>query len=69
MKLRKAIDYMHEGSALMQMNKSGDAKAWYLVPGGEIDDNTAQALIAMPNVKPNDDGLFPGISQTWKIKS
>jgi hypothetical protein len=36
MKLRKAVDLMHEGSSLMQMNKSGDAKAWYLVPGGEV---------------------------------
>lgn len=69
MKLRKALDMMHEGSALMQMNKSGDSKAWYLVPGGEVSGDVAQAIIAMPNVHGNEDGLFPGISQTWKMKS
>jgi len=69
MKFRKALDLMHEGSLLVQMNKAGDAKAWYLVPGGEIDDVVAQDLIKLKNVHPNNDGLFPGISQTWKMKS
>lgn len=67
MKLRAAIDLMHGGSRLMQMNKSGDAVAWYLVPGGEVSVEIAEALKKMPNVLPNEDGLFPGISQTWKI--
>ncbi len=67
MKLRKAVDLMHEGSLLMQMNKSGDAKAWYLVPGEEVSDDVAQAIQAMANVHANEDGLFPGISQTWKM--
>lgn len=69
MKLRKAIDLMHEGSILMQMNKSGDARAWYLVPGGEIADDTAQEIIKMKNVHSGNDGLFPGISQTWRMKT
>jgi hypothetical protein len=69
MKFNKAFDLMSTGSLLMQMNKAGDARAWYLVPGGEIDEMVAQDLMKMPNVKPNDDGLFPGISQTWKMKT
>lgn len=69
MKLRKAVDLMNTGSLLMQMNKPGDAKAWYLVPGGEIPDDIAQSLINMANVHPGNDGLFPGMSQTWKMKS
>ena len=69
MKFNKAFDLMSKGSLLMQMNKPGDASAWYLVPGGEIDEMVAQDLMKMPNVKPNDDGLFPGISQTWRVKS
>lgn len=69
MKFRKAFDLMSTGSLLMQMNKTGDAKAWYLIPGGEIDDVVAQDLLKLPNIKPNNDGLFPGISQTWKMKS
>lgn len=64
---KKAVDLMCSGSLLMKMNKAGDSAAWYLVPGGEIDDPLAQELLKMRNVKPNNDGLFPGISQTWKM--
>ena len=67
--LKKAIDKMHKGSRLMQMNKVGDAPAWYLVPGGEIPTEIAEAIKKMPNVQGNEDGLFPGISQTWRIVS
>lgn len=69
MKLRKAVDLMHNGSILMQMNKPGDAKAWYLVPGGEIPNELAETLINLPNVRAGNDGLFPGMSQTWKLKN
>lgn len=69
MKLNKALDMMSTGSLLMQMNKPGDMPAWYLVPGGEIDEVVAKDLLKMENVKPNNDGLFPGISQTWRMKS
>lgn len=69
MKLRKAVDLMSTGSLLMQMNKSGDAVAWYLVPGGEIPEDIAESLKKMSNVNPNNDGLFPGVSQTWKMQS
>lgn len=69
MKLRKAVDLMTTGSLLMQMNKSGDLVAWYLVPGGEVSAEIAESLKAMKNVHPGNDGLFPGVSQTWKMKS
>lgn len=67
MKLRQAIDLMHTGSRLMQMNKAGDQPAWYLVPGGEISHDLAETLMAMPNVSAQEDGLFPGHSQTWRM--
>lgn len=69
MKLKRAQDLMHEGAFLIQMNKSGDEKAWYLIPGGEIPNDVAEQLKAMANVVGSEDGLFPGISQTWKMKS
>lgn len=67
MKLRKAIDLMHTGSRLMQMNKPGETPAWFLVPGGEISHDIAEELMAMPNVHAQEDGLFPGHSQTWRM--
>lgn len=69
MKLNKALDLMHTGSRLMQMNKAGDAVAWYLVPGGEVSDDIAKDIISRPDVRANNDGLFPGISQTWRMGS
>lgn len=69
MNFRKALDLMYSGSLLMQMNKPGDRVAWYLVPGGEVDELVAEDLKKHKGVKPNHDGLFPGISQTWKMKT
>ena len=69
MKLKTALDLMHEGSRLMQMNKSGDAQAWYLVPGGEVSAEIANEIMNRPDVRANEDGLFPGISQTRKMGS
>lgn len=67
MRIKKAIDLMHTGSRLMQMNKSGDSPAWYLVPGGEVTLEMAEQIKAMPDVSASEDGLFPGHSQTWRI--
>jgi len=69
MKFNKAYDLMCTGSRLMQMNKAGDRPAWYLVPGGEIDAMVAEDLKRLENVHPNHDALFPGMSQTWMMKS
>jgi hypothetical protein len=41
---------------------------WYIVPGGEVTEKVAIALLERPDVQPNADGLFPGISQTFKMR-
>jgi hypothetical protein len=62
-----AADLMREGRSLMQMH-SGNGVGWYIVPGGEVTEKVATALLERPDVQPNADGLFPGISQTFKMR-
>ncbi len=65
-KTQKAADAMRRGATLMQMHRGGSI-GWFLVPGGEIDAAVAEQLKQRPDVRPQADGLFPGISQTWKL--
>jgi len=63
----QAANLMRAGSILTQMHgKNG--LCWYIVPGGEITERTANQLLARPDVQPANDGLFPGISQTFRLR-
>jgi len=62
----RAADLMREGGILMQMHTRAGLR-WFIVPGGEVPAAIAGELLKRPDVQPNDDGLFPGISQTFKL--
>jgi hypothetical protein len=68
MAVLRVKDRMRDGASLMQMN-TAQGKRWYVVPGREVDEEIARRVIAEANVFPSQDGLFPGISQTYKIGS
>lgn len=72
--LRDALELMRvEGHRLMLMHtnkaKPGDpaGKAYYLVPGGYVNATDTQKIIRRDDVRPNEDGLFPGCSQSWRM--
>jgi hypothetical protein len=66
LKLGQAVELMRNGRPLMKMHtKFGTS--WFVVPGGELTDINAQKIIMRPDVQPGQDGLFPGVSQTFKI--
>lgn len=65
--IERVKDRMRAGAVLMQMTSIGGGKKWYVVPGGEVDPDIAAALIAEDDVRSNEDGLFPGITQTYRI--
>lgn len=74
LRLGDALELMRiDGHTLMLMHcnkaKAGApvGKAYYVVPGGYIDAADAQKIIARDDVRPNEDGLFPGCSQSWKM--
>jgi hypothetical protein len=61
---------------MMQMHDHRDGKAYYIIPpknlrdkGGKVEDIDATRLLALPTIQPANDGLFPGISQTFKMRS
>ena len=62
-----AAELMRAGRPLMQMH-CGSGVGWYIVPGGEVSEKVATKLLEDPDVQPSADGLFPGISQTFKMK-
>jgi hypothetical protein len=43
------------------------AQEYFVVPGGKISRQNAQAILGRPDVFPFDDGLFPGHPQSWKM--
>lgn len=67
--LQRVLDEMRfDGGTLLQMHtKSG--LAWFLVPGGEVAPSIVPKILEHPNIQPSHDGLFPGISQTFKWKT
>ena len=74
LRLDDALELMRiDGHALMLMHcnkaRSGDPEGWayYVVPGGHVSATNAQKIIARDDVRPNEDGLFPGCTQTWRM--
>lgn len=65
-KVDRVTQKMRAGARLMKMHKVG-GMAWYLVPGDEVPAEVAAEVIKRPDVKENEDGLFPGISQSYRI--
>jgi hypothetical protein len=63
---RKAADLMRLGGILARMNTSR-GPCWFIVPGGEVSAKVATELLNRPDVQPNSDGLFPGLSQTFRL--
>jgi hypothetical protein len=51
---------------LARMNTRHGPKR-FIVPGGEVSDETAAKIRGMPQVVASNDGLFPGLNQTWRI--
>jgi hypothetical protein len=67
LRLKAAELLMHKPyTYLMQMHTSAGPE-WFVVPGGRVRSDDAAKIIARPDVVPHDNGLFPGIEQSWKL--
>ena len=65
--LRKALDMMRKPEVRLIKTKSANGDVYYLVPGGYVEPKTAEKLIQHPQVRGAEDGMWPGLSQTWRI--
>jgi hypothetical protein len=66
-KYERAIDLMRGGGRLCKMHNGGGGFTHYLVPGGLVTTDTAEKIKQHPFVHPGQDGLFPGLDQTWAM--
>jgi hypothetical protein len=67
LRLKEAEQLMHKpGTYIMQMH-TNTGPEWFVVPGGRVRSDDAKKIIARPDVAPHDNGLFPGIEQSWKL--
>ena len=66
----RAIEAMRRPETrLVRMNngQTGGGFAFYVVPGGRVEDSVADQIVAHPLVRAGHDGLFPGHDQTWRM--
>ena len=63
-----ALELMREGR-LMQRMHTVHGRRWFIVPGGQISDRTAERILQRPDVQPHDNGLFPGCDQTFRLSA
>jgi hypothetical protein len=43
-------------------------KEWFILPsGGRVAPRDAEKILARPDICAMEDGLFPGLSQTWHM--
>jgi hypothetical protein len=63
----RAAIAMKKGACLARMHVGNDMR-WYIVPGHQVSDDVAKILLAREDCLPAEDGLFPGISQTYRIR-
>ena len=72
----EALELMRiDGHRLMLMHSNKrhrddaapEGKAYYVVPGGYITARDAKKIIARDDVMSCEDGLFPGMTQTWRM--
>jgi hypothetical protein len=61
-----AVDLMHKGRPLMKMHMANSVQ-WFTVPGGRVSDDIAGRILARPDARPHDSGLFSGCEQTFVL--
>jgi hypothetical protein len=65
-KYERAVDLMRIGARLCMMHTT-DGLAHFVVPGGQVTPATAEKIKQHPLVHSGNDGLFPGLDQTWTL--
>lgn len=68
--LEKTLKLMREGASLLMMHTTRPGQKDYFIirkGGGKVLPTDAQKIIARPDVVAQGDGLFPGITQTWRM--
>ena len=69
-RFHKAMDLMRRPNArLIKTHASNGGCAHYIAPGGYVEPEVAEQIKRHPLVTAGEDGMWPGLSQTWRIAS
>jgi hypothetical protein len=64
----RAMDLMRLPGTRLIKSRSGDSEfAHYVVPGGYVEPDVAEKIKKHPQVTASQDGLWPGLDQTWRV--
>jgi hypothetical protein len=67
--IHRAMSFMRRPGAHLLRTNGGRWTGWYIAPdGGRVDPSVAQKIIEHPQVVGAEDSLWPGLSQTWRVK-
>jgi hypothetical protein len=58
---------MYAGSVLIKQHNEDGTRGHYLAPGGYVEPAVAEKLKEHPLVSGGQDGIWPGLDQTWKL--
>ena len=68
LRLQQAVDLLHRADTRLMVMHGRDGNEFYVVPGGRVDQCDALKILERPDVKSfDDDGLFPGCPQQWRM--
>ena len=70
-KINKALDLMRRPGAFLYINKSPAREGcdeFWIHPGGRVEPAVGRKLIEHPQVRPAEDGMFKGLSQSFRIR-
>jgi hypothetical protein len=66
--LNRAIDLLHRKDSRMVKTHTTAGKEWFIWPKGlPLKPDDAEKILARPDIRAMEDGLFPGLSQTFQM--
>ena len=65
--LKKAFAALSLPGARMMIMHTAEGDAYFIVPGGRVEQRDAEQIKLRADLETFDDGLFPGHEQSWRI--
>ena len=68
LRLDQALNLMHRADTRMAKMHTPSGLQWFILPrGGRVRPADAEKILARPDIRGQEDCLFPGLSQTWRM--
>jgi len=65
----RAMTLIRRPEAHLLQTNDGRGPGWYIAPdGGRVAAEVARRILDHPQVVGNEDSLWPGLSQTWRMR-